>query len=266
MDSTRTISELKSAFVRSQVRILSEKLELPQDWRSYAVETEEGDLGEKVIEDVLHKGMFPVSRDTSLFYETIGLPCVPIKNASTKLPPVNATAKQHNRVVYSSQAIHHVAHQIATLYWSSISQENFLDAMLHLESSPTLLRNITNLPLEIESQGAGHEETARYQQLRERLASLDQQRQQRQRRLDQLRHLQRLTEPFKDPQKNIQPNLVTRDGELIQELENMRMLVARVGGEDCTAEEKQQLSRGPRVPPARVRPEIGGPTGHRGMT
>lgn len=29
---------------------------------------------------------------------------------------------------------------------------------------------------------------------------------------------------------DIQPNLVTRDGELIQEMEKMRMLVARVGG------------------------------------
>jgi hypothetical protein len=59
MDSSRTISELKSAFVRSQVRILSESLELPHDWRNYAVETEEGDLSEKVIEDVLHKGVSP---------------------------------------------------------------------------------------------------------------------------------------------------------------------------------------------------------------
>jgi hypothetical protein len=32
-------------------------------------------------------------------------------------------AKQHHRVVYSSQAIHHVAHQIASLYWSSVNEE-----------------------------------------------------------------------------------------------------------------------------------------------
>lgn len=57
MDSTRTISELKSAFIRAQVRILSESLELPEDWRNYAAEAEEGELGEKVIEDVLHKGI-----------------------------------------------------------------------------------------------------------------------------------------------------------------------------------------------------------------
>lgn len=56
MDSTRTISELKSAFIRAQVRILSENLDLPEDWRNYAVDTEEDDLSEKVIGDVLHKG------------------------------------------------------------------------------------------------------------------------------------------------------------------------------------------------------------------
>lgn len=36
---------------------------------------------------------------------------------------MNAVAKQHNRVVYSSQAIHHVAQQIASLYWSAVSQD-----------------------------------------------------------------------------------------------------------------------------------------------
>ena len=59
MDTTRTISELKSAFLRAQVRILSEKFELPEDWRNYAVETDGDDLGDKVFEDVLHKGALP---------------------------------------------------------------------------------------------------------------------------------------------------------------------------------------------------------------
>lgn len=56
MDSARNISEIKSSFIRGQVRILSESLEPPEDWKNYAVETEEGDLPEKVIGDVLHKG------------------------------------------------------------------------------------------------------------------------------------------------------------------------------------------------------------------
>lgn len=63
METTRTISELKSAFIRAQVRIFSENFELPEDWRNYAVETDEDDLGDKVIADVLHKGIdvFPIA-------------------------------------------------------------------------------------------------------------------------------------------------------------------------------------------------------------
>ncbi|KAJ5091563.1 hypothetical protein NUU61_006433 [Penicillium alfredii] len=201
MDSTRTISELKSSFIWTQVRIFSESLDLPDDWRNYAVETEE-ELSDKVIEDVLHK--------------------------------VNAAAKQHNRVVYSSQAIHHVAQQISSLYRSSISQDARSRAAFAngVEKTTDLSRhlNIVNLPVELEGQSASEEENTRYQQLRERLAQLDNQREQRQRRLDQLHHLQRLLGPFQNPRRDIQPNLVTRDGELVQELEKMRMLVARVGG------------------------------------
>lgn len=55
MDSTRTISELKASFIRTQVRILSESLEPPEDWRNYAVESDEDDLSDRVVEDVLQK-------------------------------------------------------------------------------------------------------------------------------------------------------------------------------------------------------------------
>ncbi|KAK4861461.1 hypothetical protein LT330_003496 [Penicillium expansum] len=132
MDSTRTISELKSAFIWSQVRIFSESLDLPEDWRNYAAETTEGDLSDKVIEDVLHK--------------------------------VNAAAKQHNRVVYSSQAIHHVAQQIANLYWSSVSQEaRSQDAFARgIEKTTDLSRemNITKMPVNLESEEASEEDHA----------------------------------------------------------------------------------------------------------
>jgi len=40
--------------------------------------------------------------------------------------------------------------------------------------------------------------------------------------------LQTLLEPLVDPQANVQPNLVTRDGELSIELHRMRVLIARV--------------------------------------
>lgn len=110
MDPARSVHELKSAFIRSQVRIFSESLDIPEDWRNYAAETTEGDLSDKVIEDVLHKGRTNNHNRTTLFQDTYD-------------PIVNATAKQHNRVVYSPQAIHHVAQQIANLYWSTVSEE-----------------------------------------------------------------------------------------------------------------------------------------------
>ena len=56
MDSTRTVSELKASFIRAQVRILSESLEPAENWRDYAVATEEADLSNKVVDDVMQKG------------------------------------------------------------------------------------------------------------------------------------------------------------------------------------------------------------------
>lgn len=50
------------------------------------------------------------------------------------------------------------------------------------------------------------------------------------RKLDNYRRLQILVEPLKDPQMNVQPNLVTRDGELTTELARSRTLSARVEG------------------------------------
>ncbi|KAJ0425898.1 kinetochore Sim4 complex subunit Fta4 [Aspergillus carlsbadensis] len=202
MEFSRSIPELKSSFIRTQVRILSEAFEAPEDWRSYAAEPAEEVLSDKVVDDVLQK--------------------------------LNAALKQHNRIIYSSQAIQHVAQQIASLYWTSVSQdtretaslEGGIDRTVDLSSH----LNITQLPGELYDQSASEEDQLRYKRLRERLASLDSLRQQRQRRLDQLRQLQRLLGPFHEPQDNVQPNLVTRDGELVRELEKMRMLVARVSG------------------------------------
>lgn len=118
MDSGKTIFELKSAFIRTQVRILSESLDLPKDWRNYAPESDESDLTDRVIEDVVHKGWNANHNSDSTLDSRII--CAEKRTDSVI---VNAAAKQHNRVVYSSQAIHHVAQQIASLYWSSTTQD-----------------------------------------------------------------------------------------------------------------------------------------------
>ena len=73
-------------------------------------------------------------------------------------------------------------------------------------------------------------EAARYKALYDRLRSSVEQRDQQQRRLARYKQLHSLLEPFTNAQENIQPNLVTRDGELGKELERMRILLARVTG------------------------------------
>lgn len=55
MDPTRTIPELKSSFLRAQVRILSESLEAPEDWKQYATDPENDELTDKVVGDALQK-------------------------------------------------------------------------------------------------------------------------------------------------------------------------------------------------------------------
>ena len=69
---------------------------------------------------------------------------------------------------------------------------------------------------------------SRYESLYQRLVALDARRQAQQKRLAQYKQLEALLEPLKNPQENIQPNLVTRDGELIQEIDKMRILMSRV--------------------------------------
>lgn len=58
--------------------------------------------------------------------------------------------------------------------------------------------------------------------------ALDGRRQAQQKRLAQYKQLEALLEPLKNPQENIQPNLITRDGELVQEIDKMRILMSRV--------------------------------------
>jgi hypothetical protein len=63
-----------------------------------------------------------------------------------------------------------------------------------------------------------------------RLRELAERRSAARRRVEHLRKLRGLLQSFEDPQENVQPNLVTRDGELAKELSRMRTLSARVAG------------------------------------
>lgn len=68
-----TISSLKAAFIRSQVRHLSIPLEPLTDWREQVPEAPEGGghLSDKVVQDVVTKG----KENASIVTNKLGLEC-----------------------------------------------------------------------------------------------------------------------------------------------------------------------------------------------
>ncbi|KZF19638.1 hypothetical protein L228DRAFT_250685 [Xylona heveae TC161] len=198
-----TVVDLKQAFLRQQVRLLSQPLQISRDWRDRAPDEGNGPLREKVVDEVLHK--------------------------------LNAIARRHNKSAYSSEALRHVAEQIDALYWESGAVSGGADEQdrsgLELGADLAQPETIEKLPEEWPT-GEGEDEAAvaRYQELRERLFELSTQRQAQRQRFEHYKQLQKLVEPFRNAHENVQPNLVTRDGELGKELDKMRIFMARVTG------------------------------------
>ncbi|GAM42940.1 hypothetical protein TCE0_044f17354 [Talaromyces pinophilus] len=198
MEKSRTISEIKTSFIRNQIRILSAPIAPQEGWRDFAPETED-DLSDKVVEEVVQK--------------------------------LNTTLKQHNRVVYSNQAIQHVARQIESLYWESVKNEVLSPSQkstgVEIGSDLSNHLVIEKLPSQYRGDDASSEEKERYKLLYERLVALDNRRQVKQKQLAQYKQLEALLEPLRNPQENIQPNLLTRDGELVREIDKMRIAPTR---------------------------------------
>ncbi|KAJ0295422.1 hypothetical protein COL516b_012574 [Colletotrichum fioriniae] len=135
---------------------------------------------------------------------------------------LNTTLLQHSRRAYSHQASRHVAEQIDVLYLSQLSaaQNDSSEGLsLSLDLSE---RDATTFPMEVK----------RYVELAGRLKELVEQRQQARARVERLRRMKALLDPFRteDAGAGVQENLVTRDGEIEKEMEKMRVLLARVGG------------------------------------
>ncbi len=64
----------------------------------------------------------------------------------------------------------------------------------------------------------------------EHLKALNARRTELRERVARYKALKEMLLPFENAKENIQPNLITRDGEMERELERMRMLIARVTG------------------------------------
>jgi len=79
-----------------------------------------------------------------------------------------------------------------------------------------------------EAQATAPEQAARYRELQAKLVELNEKRRAAREKLDQYKVVKELLVPFEGPDAGLQENLVTRHGEMEEELERMRMLMLRV--------------------------------------
>ncbi|KAF2231719.1 hypothetical protein EV356DRAFT_518271 [Viridothelium virens] len=206
---TNTVVAFKSAFLKAQIRILSQGLQIPDSWLN-----DDRELPLALVEDVLRQA--------------------------------NRLLRQHVKAAYSSLAIRHVAEQIDKLYWNAaeplLEQGEISDDLPRRDADLTLDETISQLPSSWadpdtslsferrETQLEDFAEQSSYSDSVSQLRSLAKRRAVLRTRLDQLRALKDILDPFREPQSRVQPNLTTKDGELARELTRMRALTARVGG------------------------------------
>ncbi|KAF2838220.1 hypothetical protein M501DRAFT_1005088 [Patellaria atrata CBS 101060] len=198
-----TVIALKSAFLRGQIRTLSQQLQVPERWRE-----DSDELPAKMVREVVGE--------------------------------VNRRIRHHNKTVYFTPAIRQTAEQIDALYWKSGEPDLTVLESENANPDPTpeqplregedlsLEVNIARIPATLEHLDAeGEEELVK---LQTRLLELAERREAARRKLATYTHLQTLIAPLKNPQSSIQPNLVTRDGQLAAELAKLRNLSVRVAG------------------------------------
>ncbi|KAG0638014.1 kinetochore Sim4 complex subunit Fta4 [Tuber brumale] len=200
MATGNSIYDIKKGFLSSQLRVLNGTLNPKAGWQDKLPEGEHGDLSEGVLNQVLYK--------------------------------LNVVAKRHQKLVYSSQALRHVAEQIDDLYQKKddsvegITQE---DDVLRRGANLKDPQNIDLLPESYPAEEKDSEEDLEeYQILKAKLANHSAALQAQRQRHAYYSQLKSLIAPFADPQQSVQPNLVTKDGPLATELERTRLLAAKL--------------------------------------
>lgn len=198
--------DAKAAFLRQQVRLLSQPLQPSTSWRDFAPETDSSDLSSKTIDAVMAR--------------------------------INEKLKQHNKNVYSAMSQRHVAEQIDALYWNQVMEEDgeaSLDALaVSRDADLTKRDEVAQLPENLRElqvhphQALSDEDAAQYAALQQRLVDASHKRDEQKKRLEGYRQLKTLLEPLDGVKEIVQPNLVTKDGDLSKELDKMRVLLARV--------------------------------------
>ncbi|KAM0816123.1 putative Kinetochore protein fta4 [Seiridium cardinale] len=200
-----TILAHKSAFLTAQTLQLSQNLAPSHAWRNANDAAEQG-ISQRMVDEALYR--------------------------------LNQTLQQHVRRVYPPQATRLVAEQIDSLFLDvddaggEGGDEGDGIEELRVGIDLTTDEAISSLPQtwdahrpdETEAQPVEAEE---YTNLQSSLTSLSERRAAAKARVERLRQMQSLLQPFED---DVQENLVTRNGEVEKELERMRVLLVRVAG------------------------------------
>ncbi|ORY56322.1 kinetochore Sim4 complex subunit Fta4 [Pseudomassariella vexata] len=213
-----TILTHKSAFLTAQTLHLSQTLNPSPAWRA-SNDGSEHMLSDKAVDEALYR--------------------------------LNHALRQHAQRVYALQATRNVAEQIEGLFLNTEDPiprdsdaedddvsgyrldggdvgEKGLREGIDLTTDPSIAGLpptwATHRPSEAEAHPV---EARRYTDLQAQLISLSGRRAATKARVERLRHMDGLLAPF---QAGVQENLVTRNGEVEQELERMRVLLIRVAG------------------------------------
>ncbi|KAK1754676.1 putative kinetochore protein, partial [Echria macrotheca] len=205
-----TIISLKHAFLTAQTLTLAQPLSPSRAWQKTNDAADNG-LPEKAVADALVR--------------------------------LNHVLSQHCKRAYAPQATRHVAEQVDGLYWQALVRADQdededgegVDVGVDL-ADPQTISTLppTFFPPQEDSEADPQSQThQQYTTLLKHLTSLTTQITHHKARIARLSALKKMLSPFAadadDLSSTIQPNLVTRGGEMEGELERMRVLLARVG-------------------------------------
>ncbi|KAE9375354.1 hypothetical protein N431DRAFT_555797 [Stipitochalara longipes BDJ] len=198
--SAPTIIDLKLQFLTSQILALSTPLSPSSTFVSSNSSAEENALRQKSIDEALHR--------------------------------LNGLLKKHNRLAYGPQAKRHVAEQVDRLYWVAGERGVHGDGEEWAERGVDYRREniIEELPEEWSEEAAAKapEQAQKYKELQQKLAELNERRKQARERVEGYKTFKETLDLLSGEEAGLQDNLVTKNGEVEEELEKMRRLMLRV--------------------------------------
>ena len=215
-----SLSHSKSLFLTQQIRLLSTPLQ-PSSTFTSGLHSTDSTLSPKHVTDIVSK--------------------------------TNNKINSHNKLVFSTQTQRHIVEQIESLYFSdALNEENLgnhhpqdsneeeVGELVAIERDADLTSTsiLGALPEELQQStlhdvsdlAIDEDDADEYFDLRRQLLGLCEQRDAAREKLLRYQKLQELLRPFEDASESVQPNLVTKDGEMRRELERLRVLLARVTG------------------------------------